>query len=180
MQDANLLYLKKRYIKWFLDSFLLKEPETIKVLSFIYSNDELLEKVHFVSDIRKLPNAMLLSAAGTHTVSFLFRLNGDYYEDINQIVSTLSNTPPKELFVRLAFNQDNMCSYSQDVLEPVPEVRNKVFYQQVVKDLEEELNKTAKLRMEGKEYLLKKIDKALKQGNRDLFYKYSYIYRQIS
>lgn len=180
MQDANLLYLKKRYLKWFLDSFVLKEPEAAKILSLISSSEELLEKIHFVDDVRKLPNAMIVSAGGTQTVSFLFRLNGVYYEDINQILALLSNKPPGELFIRLSFNKEIFCTFCDTVLEPSTEVKKRIFYHRVLQDLEKELNEKVNLKIASKKYLMNQIDKALKQGNRDMFYKYSYIYRQIS
>ena len=41
---------KKVFLRWFLNHFQLKRREAVWILNFLMSNDQLMEKVHFVEE----------------------------------------------------------------------------------------------------------------------------------
>lgn len=179
MQEAYSVYQKKRYVRWFLDTYELKNPRTAKILNFIANDDELLQKIYFVEDVRRLPNALIVSATDASTVSFLCRINDVYYEDIDELIKVLEVEPPEELFVRLSFNREFLCFMCETVLDLKPEVGNKMFYYQVIRNLEDEINRRFYEKGKSKEVLITQIDEALLSGDRDLFQRLSAEYKEL-
>ncbi len=179
MQEAYLVYQKKRYIRWFLDTYELKNPRTAKILNFIANNDELLQKIYFVEDVRRLPNALIISSTDASTVSFLCRIDDCYYEDIDEVIQILNTEPPEELFIRLSFNREFLCFICETVLDFKPDVGNKIFYHQVVRSLEDEMNGKIIKKQERKADLMSQIDNALENGDKEKFMKLSKLYRDI-
>ena len=165
-----MLYKKKKFINWFLGKYTLKKQEASRILDFMSSQERLLVNTYFVESVRHLPNALVISSTDAATVSFLCRINNEYYEDIDEIISLLANEPPEELFVWLSFDRDYMCSVCNTDLELVPEIREKVFYHQVVRALENEISQKILGREKRKAELLAEIDLALEKRDRDLFY----------
>lgn len=180
MQEANSLLMKKRYLEWFLETFSLKEPEAANLLRHIADDDDILEKVHFVDDIRGLPSAILVSAVHTGTVSFLYRLNDQYYENIHQVIHILNGTNlPEDIFIRLSFDKETFCLLCEKQVMQAPGVAEKLFYYRVIRELEQELNDRFKNREEQKNLIMKEIDVALATGDREGFYKLSAMYNQL-
>jgi len=179
MKEATGLYKKKKYISWFLGNHKLKKPEAAKILEFIMENEEILARVRFVENVRRLPSALVISSLDASTAALFCRINDIYYEHIDDIIYVLSSNPPEDLFVWLSFNREFMCSMCESILEIKPEIRNKIFYYQVVRNLEEELFKKFRERDKHREELLRQIDDALKNKNRELFYQLTNMYRQL-
>lgn len=179
MQEAYLVYQKKRYIRWFLDTYELKNSRTAKILDFIANHDELLQKIYFVEDVRRLPNALIISSTDASTVSFLCRINDCYYEDVDEVIHILDTEPPDELFVRLSFNREFLCFICETVLDFKPDVGNKIFYHQVVRSLEEEMNRKIIKKQERKADLMSLIDNALENGDKENFIKLAEQFKDI-
>ena len=169
MEEAVMLYKKKKFIDGFLSKFELKKQEASQILNFLRSRDGLLANTYFVENVRHLPNALIISASNASTVSFLCRIDNEYYEDIEEIVSLLDQKTPEELFVWLSFEKDYMCSACNTDLELAPEVREKVFYYQVIRALEREMSRRILDREERKAEMLAEIDLALEKGDRKKF-----------
>jgi|GEM_PF-933178 len=179
MEEAVLIYKKKKFMDWFLRTFMLKQPEMAKVVNFLIGRDELVKNIHFVENVRHLPNALIISAVDAVTVSFLCRINGEYYEDAEDILAILDSDQPPELFVWLSFNPSFMCSACQSVLRVGPEIREKMFYYQVITELEAELNKKIEAREEAKARLKTEIDTALDLRDRARFFELAARYKEL-
>ncbi|KXG43625.1 hypothetical protein U473_06050 [Tepidibacillus decaturensis] len=63
---------KKDFIKWFLSSYTLAKKEAAWLLTYIASNDKILEKVHFVEDIHDLPKSLFISSECVTLTPFKF------------------------------------------------------------------------------------------------------------
>jgi len=179
VKEAVMVYKKKKYISWFLKTYRLKRPESARILHFLRKRDHLLLNTHFVENVRRLPNAIIISAHNAPTVSFLCRLKNVYYENIDEVIACLENDPPDDLYVWLSFDRDVLCSMCESVLEVKPSIRDKIFYWQVVSDLELELNNHIWAKEERKIRLLEKIDEALDRRDRSRFLNLSALYKQL-
>lgn len=179
MKDAVLLHKKKKFITWFMQTYRLKRPDTAKVLGFLANNDWLLARTHFVENVRYLPNAIIISAENTSTVSFLCRIDNVYYEDVDKIIAHLDMAPPEDLFVWLAFDREFLCSLCTGVLEDRPETGQHMVYYRVVRELEKELNLAIDAREKHRAKLLKEIDETLKEGDRERFFVLSSLYKEL-
>lgn len=180
MKEAIKINDKKRYINWFLKTYRLKRPELAAVLGFLTEREEQLAKTHFVENVRRLPNALIISAIDAPTVSFLCRINGSYYENVNEILAILDRNPPDELFVWLSFDREFMCSMCKTVLEVKPEVKDRIFYHQVINGLEDEIHNNYGLKEKRKAELMDEINDALRLKDRNLFYYLSAIYKDLA
>ncbi len=164
-----MLYKKKKFINGFLSKYELKKPAASQILNFLLSRDRLLASTYFVENVRHLPNALIISATNASTVSFLCRINNEYYDDIEEIICLLDQDTPEELFVWLSFEKDYMCSACNTDLDMVPEIREKVFYYQVIRALEDEMGQKILDREQRKAEILAEIDIALEKGDRARF-----------
>ncbi|WP_418791327.1 YpiB family protein [Phosphitispora sp. TUW77] len=169
MEEAVMLYKKKKFINAFLSKFELKKQEACQVLNFLLSRDRLLANTYFVENVRCLPNALIISASNASTVSFLCRINNEYYEDIEEIIYLLDYETPEELFVWLSFEKNFMYLTCINDLEIVPEIRDKIFHYQVIRVLEDEMTQKILDREKRKTEMLTEIDLALDNGDRKKF-----------
>ncbi|MCL5935452.1 MAG: YpiB family protein [Firmicutes bacterium] len=179
MKETVQLMKKKKFINWFLETYRLKTPGTAKILKAVIAHEGLLRRTHFVENVRCLPSAVIISAKGAETVSYLCRINNVYYEDIDEFISLLEHDPPEELFVWLSFNREFLCSMCDIVLGVKPDVDDKIFYHRVVKDLERELNFKVRDIAERKEKLVSEIDQALVKGDKDRFMALSALFKEM-
>lgn len=179
MKEAVQLMKKKKFINWFLETYRLKTPGTAKILEAVATSEDLLRRTHFVENVRCLPSAVIISAHGAETVSYLCRINNVYYEDIDEFVAMLEYDPPEELFVWLSFNREFLCSMCDIVLGVKPELDDKIFYHQVIRDLERELNFKVRDITERKSRLVSEIDQALVQGDKERFMALSAMFKKM-
>lgn len=179
MKKIVQLMKKKKFINWFLETYRLKTPEAAKILGAVLAAEDLLQRTHFVENVRNMPSAVIISAQGAETVSFLCRLNNVYYEDIDEFISVLEYDPPEELVIWLSFNREHLCSMCDIVLGVKPEIDGKMFYHQVIKDLERELNFKVRGIAEQKKKLIFEIDQALITGDKDGFMALSSLYKEM-
>ena len=167
---------KKEYIQWFLNRHHLKSPETSAILQYILENDQLLDRVSIVEDIRYLPDAILVSATDADTVSYLLRLNNTYFEYVQDFLAHLRAFPPDELFVRLSFNKDIVCYHCknrQSEYNTNNSMTDEIW--DIVARLEEDFGAREKQLKE----LLKLIDNSLDIGNQAEFYRLTSEYRRL-
>lgn len=179
MKEAVQLMKKKKFINWFLETYRLKTPGTAKILEAVMAREDLLRRTHFVENVRRLPSAVIISAHGAETVSYLCRINNVYYEDIDEFIAMLEYDPPEELFVWLSFNREFLCSMCDIVLGIKPELDDKIFYHQVIRDLERELNFKVRDISERKNKLMTEIDQALIRGDKDSFMALSSLFKEM-
>lgn len=179
MKEAALIHKKKKLIEWFLETHGLKRPESYKILRYLMDNRVMLSRTHFVENVRCLPNALIISAEGSTTVSFLCRLNNVYYENIDEIIAHLEHNPPEDLFIWLSFDREFVCSACSNVLMANPEIDESIIYYKVVGELEKELNLAFQAREKHKEKLLHEIDDTLEGGDRQRFLTLSALYKEL-
>lgn len=179
MNKTNLQQ-KKEFIQWFLDTCLLKDKNSRNILDLIANTNYLLHRVRIVENIRFMPNALLISAKGAKTVSYLYRLNNENYEDAELVVNKLYANPPQELHLWLSFDRERMNNLAGKILEGKSE---NAFEKDLIKELETYEKRAAEQREKQdlqKEWLLKLIDEALTKGDREGFQKLSERYKRIS
>lgn len=154
----------------------LKSPETAAILQYILETEQMLDRVTIVEDIRYLPDAVLISATDTDTVSYLLRLGNTYFEYVQDFIAHLKAFPPEELFIRLSFNKDIVCYHCrehQGFGETEAGHGGEVW--DIIARLEENFTTKEKQIKE----LLKLVDRALDTGNRIEFYRLTAEYRQL-
>lgn len=113
---------KKEFIRWFLNHYQLKRRESVWILNYLMSHDQLMEKVHFVEEAHLCPRGIIMSTHCVDNVPFRFykdnimttdaeksfhdiRLNRE--EDI--ISSSISKNPIYRTSMRLCLKKTRIC-----------------------------------------------------------------------
>lgn len=172
-------FRKKEYMRWFLNTYKMKKPEMEKVLTTLLHNESLLEKVHFVEDIRNLSNAVLISSNDAQTISFILRVDNIYYYEVDEFLHQLNNFPPDNIYLWLSFNREYMCSMCSEVLEGSSANKKIALNQRVIADLEQEINKKLFSQEIHKKELLMLIDYAIELNDQNMFAKLSNEYKKL-
>lgn len=172
---------KRQFIRWFLDSQRVKEPKTVEILRLIMEEDYILENVVFVNSVRGLPTALLISADSAATVSYLCRIDGEYYEDIAEIIAILVNDPPPKLFLWLSYNGEYLIPYRSEGFSAEVQLDSEGIGNRgnKITELERELNRLVSKKNEKRARLLREIDQALDVGDKEKFFYLSSLYKKM-
>lgn len=108
--DIISLMRKRDYLEWFLANYTLKEEGLRPILEYMKDSRVILEKIRFVENIRPYDSGLLISSKDSQTVSYLLRIDGLYYEDIEEFFHALKNEQYTKLFVWLSFDRSFLCN----------------------------------------------------------------------
>lgn len=166
-------YKNKGFLRWFLNKYHLKEEKTRTILEYILNNDELLNRVNLVEDIRLYANAILISSEDAKTVSYLLRIEGKYFEDIDEFMGVLKTKPSIDLCLWLAFNREFVCFTCSGKVKQTSEVEFSNKAKQQVHNIEKSINSFLKVKQDKKELILLAIDNTLENNNEQEFIRLS-------
>lgn len=108
--DIISLMRKRDYLEWFLTNYTLKEEGLRPILEHMKDSRVILEKVRFVENIRPYDSGLLISSKDAQTVSYLLRIDGLYYEDLDEFFHALKNEQYDSLYVWLSFDRSYLCN----------------------------------------------------------------------
>jgi len=147
---------KADQIKAFLSQYQPKLSEARGFLQFMLSKEEILRRTEIVSDLTGADCAILVSAKGSGTWPFLFRLGDKVYTKTSQAVVELMKAVPERIALCLSTAPPEWSEERQEFLETLARWHDEVFQE----DLE---------RVTRRQELLRRIDEALDAGDRDTF-----------
>jgi uncharacterized protein YpiB (UPF0302 family) len=159
---------KKQFIKWFLDRFELQNREAEWLLQYLCSNDQLLERVHFIDNFRNLPKTILISAKDVQMTPFKFYKNKRVTSDVEKAFLDIHNHPTEDIYIGLFFKDRASSPEYAAVLEANPLDDTKESTDALV-ELQAEIILDQSIRDFEYDRLLRAIDDALDNRNRQLF-----------
>lgn len=124
MKSSVSVSEKKEFIGWFLNRYELQKKEAAWLLSYLSSNDQLLEKVHFVDNVRRLPKSMILSTKCSNMTPFRFIKNKRMGADVETAFYDIRSYPQEDLYIGLYFKDRATCPEYAAVLEVNPMERH--------------------------------------------------------
>jgi uncharacterized protein YpiB (UPF0302 family) len=158
---------KKEFIQWFLNHYKLKRRECVWLLNFIISDEELLENVHFVEHAEYCPKAIIMSSECVDGISFQFFKKHAMTTEPEKSFHDIRLYREEELYIQLNFKRAISNPEYAAVLEEnpyyTPEVSKK--YGMDARDVLDEAERAFQ-----KQSLLRKIDQALVEGDKQAFY----------
>ena len=163
---------KKDFIKWFLNSYTLAKREAAWLLTYISSNENLLERVHFVDDIHDLPKTILISTECVTMTPFKFYKNNRVTPDVETAFLDIRSNPAEDIYIGLYFKDREHSPEYTAVLEGNPMERPNVVKDSLLELFAEMVLDQAVLQF-NREKLYIAIDEALQKGNRAEFIKLS-------
>ena len=163
---------KKDFLKSFLKQYELKRRECAWLLNYLMSDDNLMEKVHFIEQAEQTPKALVISAQGMSSIPFSFRKHQHVTTDAEKAFHDIRLNQTEEIFIELHFKGAQSYSLYLAVLEDNPYLPEN---QKRAEVLENEADRLLSHSMYtfNRSQLLSRIDWALDTRNQPLFNQYS-------
>ncbi len=151
---------KKDFIRWFLNRYQLKRRESVWILNYLMSHDQLMEKVHFVEDAQFCPRGLIMSTHCTREVPFRFYKDNIMTTDAEKSFHDIRLNRDEDIYIQINFRSSNLCHQYAAVLEQNPFVKNNVHLSEEDKQFAEQFLKES-IRIFQENKLLEEIDRAL-------------------
>jgi len=169
---------KKQFVKWFLQSYKMKRRECIWILNYMLSNEELLEKTHFVEEAHYCPRAMVMSSTESDEIPFRFYKGNLMTADAEKSFHDLRLNPDDDLYVQLNFPNRPPSPLYISVLEENPYMpKNASITDQDRLIAEKVLEESMSTFQEEK--ILQQIDEALDSNDRERFFELSALLHSV-
>ncbi|MBU9723934.1 MULTISPECIES: ReoY family proteolytic degradation factor [Bacillaceae] len=169
---------KRDFLKWFLDQYQLKRRECAWLLNFLMSDDDLMERVHFVEQADYCPKALLISANDVDSVPFAFHKNQHVTMDAEKSFHDIRLNRHEEIFIQLNFNNKQSTPQYMAVLEENPYLpinEDEANVQSLLAEMVlEDSIRTFRLQQ-----LELEIDQALSRGDKEAFHELVEKYKDL-
>lgn len=163
---------KKQFVRWFLGAYKMKRRECIWILNYLLSNDELLERTHFVEEAHYCPRAMVMSTIESKETPFQFYKGKLMTADAEKSFHDLRLHPEEALYIQLNFPSIPPAALYLAVLEENPHLpKGAAVCEQDRLVAEKVLQESLSSYQE--ETILKQIDEALDGGDKERFFELS-------
>lgn len=169
---------KKQFVRWFLQSHKMKRRECIWILNYMLSNEELLEKTHFVEEAHYCPRAMVMSSTESEEIPFRFYKGNLMTADAEKSFHDLRLNPNDELFVQLNFPNRPPSALYLSVLEENPYMPKSEMVTDEDRQIAEKILEESMTAFQ-EDVILKQIDEALDANDREKFFELSALLHSI-
>ncbi|WP_025026779.1 ReoY family proteolytic degradation factor [Caldalkalibacillus mannanilyticus] len=164
---------KKKFLQWFLSKYELKKRECAWLLTYLMSDDELIDKVRFVDetnsdDIR----SMFMSTKCVRGNAFRFIKGKLTTSDVERAFHDIRLHPEEEILITLSFHQSESCYEYAAVREVDPMERYNVTSNSWYSLLAEMVLDEAIERFQ-KERLYQQINQSLEDKDKESFLRLS-------
>lgn len=163
---------KKEFVRWFLKKYQMKRRECVWILNYLLGHDELLERIHFVEEAHYCPRAMVMSTTDSSGIPFRFYRENIMTADAEKSFHDLRLHPNEEMYIQLNFPKVPPSREYLTVLEENPFMPNYLQISESDRQLAEEILQDS-MKTFQEEAVLKQIDEALDQNDKEKFYKLS-------
>ncbi len=162
---------KKEFFRWFFNHYQLKRRESVWILNYLMSHEQLLQKVHFVEDAQFCPRGLVMSTHCSREVPFRFYKENIMTTDAEKSFHDIRlERGHQDIYIQINFKNSHSTQKYIAVLEENPYARDNTSLSEeelgnVGKFLDHSLAQYKRLRIQ------QAIDDALDQKNEELFYK---------
>lgn len=163
---------KKQFVRWFLQSYKMKRRECIWILNYMLSNEDLLEKTHFVEEAHYCPRAMVMSSTDSKEIPFRFYKGNLMTADAEKSFHDLRLNPDEHLYIQLNFPNIPPPTLYLSVLEENPYIPKDASVNEQDRQIAEKILEES-MSVFHEETIYKQIDEALDADDRDRFFELS-------
>jgi uncharacterized protein YpiB (UPF0302 family) len=146
----------------------MKRRECVWILNYLLSHEELLQKVHFVEDAKYCPRAMVMSVTESAGIAFEFHKGEISNTDGEKAFHELRLNPNEEMYIQLNFPNVPPSLEYLSVLEENTFMSKYVSVNEKDAEIAEQLIEHV-MKASHQSYLIKMIDEALDNGDKELF-----------
>lgn len=159
---------KKDFIKWFLQHYQLKKRESVWIMNYLLSHDQLIEHLHFVEDARFCPRGIVMSTACSDEVPFRFYKEQVMTTDAEKSFHDIRLHREDDLYVQLNFESAYSSYQYAAVLEDNPYTPKEVHLSKKEREMAEQFL-TDSINENLRHQLMKEIDEALDTHDKNKF-----------
>lgn len=159
---------KKEFLKWFTKSYVLKRREALWILDYLYNHDIVLEKTHFVEDVKKTPRGIYMTVQNNENPAFRFYKNGKTFKDAMQAFHEVRLNWSSPLYIEIDFDDSWNFQQYLTVLEDNPySTWNESITDELVETVEDALN--YEMLLYARQQVMNEIDQKLATGDEKEF-----------
>src|SRR5690606_29156714 len=151
---------KKELIRWFLNHYQLKRRESVWILNYLMSHDQLMEKVHFVEEAQYCPRGLIMSTHCVSEVPFRFYKENVMTTDAEKSFHDIRLNREEDIYIQLNFRGSHLSPHYVVVVEENPYMPKQLFITEKDRRMAEQFLENS-LKEFQKEKLLDAIDQAL-------------------
>ncbi|MBE6183491.1 ReoY family proteolytic degradation factor [Heyndrickxia ginsengihumi] len=159
---------KKEFIRWFLNHYQLKRRESVWILNYLMSNDQLMEKVHFVDEAHHCPRGIVMSTHCVESAPFQFYREHIMTTDAEKSFHDLRLNRDEDIYIQLNFKSSQLSHHYAAVLEENPYMPTELHINDADRLVVDQFMRYSISNFHRKK-ILKEIDKALDERNYELF-----------
>ncbi|MGE8077881.1 ReoY family proteolytic degradation factor [Peribacillus loiseleuriae] len=160
---------KKDFIRWFLNHYQLKRRECVWILNYLMSHDQLMKKVHFVENAQYCPRGLIMSTHCVDEAPFRFYKSNIMTTDAEKSFHDIRLNRDEDIYIQLNFKSSYSSYHYAAVLEENPFMPKSTGSNERDKLMAEKFLENS-LATFQKERILKAIDNALDQNDKETFY----------
>ncbi|KKE79350.1 ReoY family proteolytic degradation factor [Oceanobacillus caeni] len=163
---------KKSFIQWFLKNYQLKKRESVWILNYILNHQQVLNKVHFVRDVKFCPRGIVITSQCSSEVPFRFYKDHIVTTDAEKSFHDIRMNQDEDLYIQLNFSKSHQHAYYASVIEENPFVPDDYFVTKKDRLLAKKLLDKTVFNYK-KKILQQEIDNALDELDQEKFIKLS-------
>lgn len=168
MNECVTTTAKRQFIHWFLKSYELQKKESAWLLSYLASDERLLERVHFIDNFENLPKVILIATKCVQFTAFKFYKHRRVTREVEKAFYDIRANPHEDIYIGLFFKNRESCLEYAAVLEGNPMDKQKVVQDSLL-SLMAEIVLEQSLQAYRKKVLYEQIDEALAVGDEAQF-----------
>jgi uncharacterized protein YpiB (UPF0302 family) len=159
---------KRSFINWFLNTYELQKRECAWLLTYLKSDDGLLDKVRFVDEIFASQRSIFMSTKCKKDISFKFTKKSFTTTDVERAFHDIRLNPEEEILIKLSFQNAESCPEYAAVREVNPLEKQHLTANSWYSLLAEMILDEA-IEHHQKNRLYQEIDQALEQQDKERF-----------
>ena len=168
MNECVTTSAKRTFIKWFLENYELQKKESAWLLSYLASDERLLERVHFIDSFRNLPKTILMSTKCMQMTPFKFYKHKRVTREVERAFYDIRANPHEDIYIGLFFKNRALCPEFAAVLEGNPMDKQNVV-QDSLFNVMAEIVLEQSLQAYQKKVLYEQIDQSLADRDKQRF-----------
>lgn len=166
MGSEVLLEDKKEFIKWLLNNKQMKTEESVWILNYLLYDEEALDIVEFVDSAHPDARWITMSTTDSNKEAFTFQRDGICDSDAEHALHSFDSICDEKIYITIEFPRKYDCPEYIFAVE-VCDFKNRMEDDEISEEVNGMIDKV--IALANKEYLMEQIDKALDEGDEELF-----------
>jgi uncharacterized protein YpiB (UPF0302 family) len=159
---------KKNFLEWFLENYELQKRESAWLLTYLMSDENLLEKIRFVDELHSTERSIFMSTRCVKEISFKFTKGNLVTTDVERAFHDIRLNSEELLYLKLVFKKSESCPEYAAVREVDPMEKYNITSNSWYSLLAEMILDESIERFQ-KELLYQQINESLRDQNKEKF-----------